>query len=206
PASGGRRVRHALVVAEMTLTVVLLVAAGLLLRSYARVLAVEPGFQPHNLLIAETVLPPSKYRTLESRSAFYDRVLERVRALPAVSSAGYVNYPPLVFKGGRAYISIEGKPTPPREDFIRYIVSDRVVSAGYLSALGVPLVRGRHFDDRDGPSATLAVVINQRMARMHWPSEDPVGRKIKIGAGENPWLTIVGVVGDIRQMGLDAPA
>ena len=206
-ASGSRRVRHALVVAEMTLTVVLLVAAGLLLRSYARVLAVEPGFQPHNLLIAETVLPPSKYRTLESRSAFYDRVLERVRALPAVSSAGYVNYPPLVFKGGRAYISIEGKPTPRREDFIRYIVSDRVVSAGYFSALGVPLIRGRHFDERDGPGAPGAVIINQKLAGMHWPGEDPVGHRIRLGAiDSNPWLTIVGVVGDMRQFGLDRPA
>jgi putative ABC transport system permease protein len=204
--SGSRRLRSALVVAEMTLTVVLLVAAGLLLRSYAKALAVDPGFQPQNLLIAETVLPPSKYATLESRSAFYARVLERVSSLPGVLSAGYVNYPPLVFKGGRAYITIEGRPTPPREEFIRYIVSDRVVSAGYLSVLGVPLVRGRHFDERDGPSAPLAVIINQKMVRMHWPSEDPIGRRIKIGAGDNPWFTIVGVVGDMRQMGLDAPA
>jgi hypothetical protein len=90
-ASGRRRLRSALDVAEMTLTVVLLVAAGLLLRSYAKVLAVEPGFQPHNLLIAETMLPPSKYRSFESRSTFYERVLERVRALPAVSNAEYVS-------------------------------------------------------------------------------------------------------------------
>jgi hypothetical protein len=154
------------------------------------------------------VLPPSKYRTLESRSTFYEGVLEHVSALPAVSSAGYVNYPPLVFKGGRAYVSIDGRPTPPREDFIRYIVSDRVVSARYFAALAVPLIRGRHFDERDGAGAPLAVIINQKMAGMHWPGEDPVGRRIKIGAadGGNPWFTIVGVVGDMRQMGLDAPA
>jgi predicted permease len=206
-ASGGRGLRHALVVTEMTLTVVLLVAAGLLLRSYARVLAVDPGFQARNLLIAETVLPPSKYPTVESRSAFYRRVLERVRALPAVSGAGYVNFPPLVFKGGRAYITIEGRPTPPREDFIRHLATDRAVSAGYLSTLGVPLVRGRHFDERDAPGAPPAVIINQTMARTHWPNEDPIGRRIKIGAGEkDPWWTIVGVVGDTHEAGLDVPA
>jgi predicted permease len=202
------RLRGALVITEMTLTVVLLVAAGLLLRSYARVLAVDTGFQPHKLLIAETVLPPLKYRSPESRSAFYERVLARVRALPAVSSAGYVNYPPLVFKGGRSYISIEGRPAPPREDFIRYIVSDRAVSAGYLSTLGVPLIGGRHFDERDGTGAPSAVIINQKMAGMHWPGENPIGRRIRIGGinSSNPWLTIVGVIGDIRQLALDRPA
>jgi putative ABC transport system permease protein len=204
--AAGRRVRGALVVAEMMLTAVLLVAAGLLLRSYANVLAVEPGFDPRGVLIAETVLPPSKYRTFESRSGFYTRVVERVSALPAVAAAAYVNYPPLVFKGGRAYVSIEGRPTPSREDFIRHIVSDRVVGDGYFGALGVPLVRGRLFDARDGVGAPLAVIINQKMAAMHWPNEDPVGRRVRIGAGgANPWFTIVGVVGNMRQVGLDVP-
>jgi putative ABC transport system permease protein len=202
-----RRVRSTLVVAEMTLSVVLLVAAGLLLRSYARILAVDPGFQTRNLVIAETVLPPAKYRTPESRSLFYQRVLDRVSVLPTVSSAGYVNFPPLLFKGGRAYISIEGRPTPPPDDFIRYIVIDRVISTRYLSTLGIPLLRGRHFDERDGLGAPLAVIINQKMASMHWSTEDPLGRRIKIGAvnSGNPWFTIVGVVGDIRQTALDVP-
>ncbi len=205
--SGGRRVRSALVVTEVTLTVVLLVAAGLLLRSYARVLAVEPGFDPHNLLIAETVLPPSKYRTPESRSAFYAGVQARVRGLPGVTSAAYVNMPPLVFKGGRSLVTIEGRPAPPPEDFIRYIVSDRVVSAGYFPALGVPLLRGRHFDERDGPGTPPTVIINQKFAAMHWPGEDPIGHRIRIGAiDSNRWLTIVGVVGDMRQVALDKPS
>ncbi|HWW82123.1 MAG TPA: ABC transporter permease [Vicinamibacterales bacterium] len=207
-ASDSGRLRNALVVMEVTLTVVLLVGAGLLLRSYARVLDVEPGFRFQHLLIAETALPPSKYRTLESRSAFYQRVLERVSALPEVVSAGYVNFPPLVFKGGRSYISIEGRPTPPPDDFIRYVISDRVVSTGYFAALGVPLVRGRSFDQRDGAEAPRSVIINQKMAITHWPGEDPLGHRIKMGAGEStsPWFTVVGVVGDMRQMGLDTPA
>jgi predicted permease len=203
--ASGRRLRNALVVGEVTLTVVLLVAAGLLLRSYAKVLAVEPGFDSHNLLIAETVLPPSKYATLESRSAFYTRVVDRVRALPGVATAAYANYPPLVFKGGRTYVTIDGQPPPSREDFTRYIVSERVASAGYFTTLGVPLVRGRLFDARDGAGAPVAVIVSQKMAAMHWPGDDPIGHRIKIGAIDNPWFTIVGVVGDIRQMGLDVP-
>jgi predicted permease len=203
---GGRMVRRVLVIAEVALTVVLLIAAGLLLRSYAGVLAVDPGFDAGHVLIAETVLPPSTYAALDRRSAFYDAVIERVAALPGVIAAGYVNYPPLVFKGGRVFVSIEGRAAPPPTEFSRFIISDRVASAGYFTALAVPVIRGRVFDRRDGPAAPLALVINDAMARRHWPGEDPLGRRIKIGRldGPNPWLTIVGVVGNVRQMGLDA--
>ena len=112
PRSG--RMRNALVVAEITFTVVLLAAAGLLLRSYAAVLAVDPGFRADNLLVAETALAPSKYGELADRTEFYRRVVERVNALPGVESAGYVNFAPLLLKGGRAYVSIEGQPPPPQ--------------------------------------------------------------------------------------------
>ena len=204
-AAGGRRLRSVLAVAEITLTVVLLIGAGLLLRSYANVLAVEPGFRPDNLLLAETVLPPSAYTSPERRHGFYQGVLEKVRALPAVTSAAYVNYPPLTFKGGRVYITIEGRPAPPRDSFTRFVVSDRFVSAGYFTTLGTPIIRGRQLDDRDRIGTTRAVVINQKLATTHWPNEDPIGHRIKIGGpdSQNPWHTIVGVVGDIRQMALD---
>lgn len=200
-----QRLRSVLVIAEIALTVVLLVAAGLLLRSYAKVLAVELGFNPRNVLLAETILPQSKYGTVESRTRFYDGVLDRVRALPGVSRAAYVNYPPLTFKGGKAFISIEGRPAPPPEDFNRFIVSDRVVSAAYFAALDVPVVRGREFEPRDAPGAPFAAIINAKLAQAHFRDEDPIGHRIKIGnpSGPNPWLTIVGVVGDMRQYGID---
>jgi putative ABC transport system permease protein len=201
-ASG--RLRSLLVVAEITMTVVLLVGAGLLLRSYAKVLAVETGFNPRNVLLAETVLSPSKYSALERRIQFYDAVVERVTAIPGVARAAYANYPPLTFNGGRALISIEGRPAPPPEQLTRFIVSDRVVGPGYFATLDVPVVRGREFESRDvgGP---LAAIINAKLARLHFPDQDPIGRRIKVGfaAGPNPWLTIVGVVGDMRQMGID---
>ena len=204
--TASRRLRSLLVIAEITMTVVLLVAAGLLLRSYTKVLAVEPGFNPQHVLLAETVLPPSKYRALESRKAFYDGVLERVAALPGVTRAAYANYPPLTFKGGRAFLSIEGRPAPQPQEFTRFIVSDRVVSAGYFTALEVPVLRGREFDARDGGAAPPSVIINAKLARLHFANEDPIGRRVKVGNPTGPWLTIVGVVGDMRQYGIDTAA
>ena len=160
------------------------------------------------MLIAETLLSPSTYKDLAVRSAFYDRVLRRVRALPSVTGAGYVNYPPLTFKGGRAYFSIEGQPPPPPADSSRNLAVDRVISGGYLAALGVPLVRGRHLDERDRDGTPLTVVVNERFVARHWPDRDPIGRRIHFGAGgaAAPWMTVVGVVGDVRQLALDAPA
>lgn len=187
------------------MTVMLLVAAGLLLRSYAKVLAVEPGFNPEHVLLAETVLPPSRFSSLDNRTRFYDGVLERVRALPGVTRAAYVNYPPLTMRGGRALVTVEGQPAPPPDDFPRYIASDRVVSAGYFATLDVPVLHGREFEARDTADAPLAAVVNAKFARQRFSNQDPIGHRIKIGnpTGPNPWWTIVGVVGDIRQMGID---
>jgi predicted permease len=198
--------RSALVVVELALTVILLTGAGLLLRSYANVLSADAGFNPGNLLLAETTLSPERYALPEKRQAFYNGVLERVRAIPGVSSAGYVNYAPLVFKGGRALVSIEGRPLPPPAEMSRYIISDRVVSAGYFATLQVPVSRGRDFDSRDVVRSLPVAIINEKLARLHWPGEDPIGRRVGFGPPPNQrWLTIVGIVRDIRQMGLDVP-
>ena len=122
-------------------------------------LAVDPGFRADHLLLVETPLAPSKYGKIEDRTDNYRRVLERVRALPGVASAGYVNLPPLVFKGGRAYVSIEGEPPPSQADFSRYIVADRVAGEGYLETLGVPLLQRT--------SVRLARRIGRRSHRHH---------------------------------------
>jgi len=111
-----------------------------------------------------------------------------------------------MFKGGRAFMSIEGRPAPRPEEFNRFIVSDRVVSAGYFAALEVPVRRGREFDARDSAAAPPSVIINARLARLHFSDDDPIGRRVKIGNPNGPWLTIVGVVGDMRQMGIDTAA
>ena len=201
-----RRLRTALVVAEIALTVVLLAGAGLLLRSYAKVLAVDPGFDANGLLVAATVLPAARYPAPADRDAFYRRVLERVRALPGVDSAGYTNAAPLVVKGGRSVTFVEGRPRPAPGEVARTVANNRSVSPGYLEMVGVPLVSGRFIDARDTRSAPGAAVINQTMARMHWPDEDPLGRRFRFGMGGDALFTVVGVVGDMRQSGLDVPA
>jgi putative ABC transport system permease protein len=201
------RLRDALVVVEITLTVVLLAAGGLLFRSYSAVLSVDPGFAPQNLLIAQTFPSQTRYVDAAARSAFYRGVLERVRALPGVTAAGYVNYPPLMMQGGRFGFAIEGRPDPLPGDLLLYRASARAVSADYLSTLGVPLIGGRRFDERDSREAPRSVIINEAMARRHWPDRDPLGARLKLGdaRSDSPWFTVVGVVGDIRQMGLDVP-
>ena len=204
-AAGSERIRHALVIAEISLTIVLLVGAGLLLRSYTKVLAVPPGFEPSHLLVAETVLSPSKYRTLEARSAFYTGVLDRVRAMPTVTGAGYVNAAPLTIKGGRSGFVIEGEPPPRPEDIVRHLALNRSITPGYLQALGVPLVRGRHFDERDRDDAPRSVVVSEQFAAARWPGQDAVGRRIRLSGPDVPWFTVVGVVANVRQTGLESP-
>jgi predicted permease len=209
--NGGQRLGRwsdLLVAVELALTAVVLVMGLILARSYLNVLAVQPGFASDHLLVAETVLPAPDYADAAARTSFYRRVLDRVRGLPGVEAAGYVNYPPMVLKEGRGYLSVEGRPVPPVEARGRQVVSWRVVSAGYLEALRVPLLRGRHLAEADDPDAAPVVIVNDAMARLHWPGADPIGRRLKLGRvdGSRPWHTIVGVVGDVRQMGLEASA
>jgi len=200
-----RRLRTTLVVAEIALTVVLLAGGGLLLRSYAAVLAVDPGFEAEGRLVVDTPLALSRYPTPADRDAFYKRVLERMRAVPGVESAGYASFVPLVMKGGRSITLVEGRPRPEPEEIARTVAQNRGVSAGYLETLGVPLVSGRFIDARDTRDAPHVAVINQAMARVHWPDEDPLGRRFRFGMGGDALFTVVGVVGDMRQDGLDAP-
>jgi putative ABC transport system permease protein len=211
--AGARRLRTALVVAEIALTVVLLAGAGLLLRSYAAVLAVDPGFDADGLLVVDTPLSPTRYGSPADRDAFYQRVLERVRALPGVESAGYTNFAPLVIEGGLSVVFHEGRPLtmaeiqrmPPGE-LQRLLASNRGVSPGYLETLGVPLVSGRSIDARDSRDAPPVAVINQTMARTFWPDADPLGRRFRMGVGGDTLFTVVGVVGDMKAVGLDVPA
>jgi putative ABC transport system permease protein len=202
--AAAQRLRTLLVVAEIALTVVLLAGAGLLLRSYANVLAVDPGFNAEGLLVAETVLPESRYRASADYELFYRRVLDEVRALPGVESAGYTSYAPLVFKGGRSVIFVEGRPRPEPAEILRNLATNRSASADYLETLGVPLVNGRFIDARDVRGSARSAVINETLASRHWPDADAIGQRISLGGGE--MMTVIGVVGDVRQLGLDVPA
>jgi len=201
--SGARswRLRAALVVTEMALSLVLLVGAGLLLISFKHLLDVSPGFEPQHLVATPTVLPSSRYDNHAQVTAFYQALLERVRAMPGVEAAGVVSALPFGRQDARLGFQIEGRmmqsPIPVR-------AHPRLVSSGYLSTLGVPLLRGRAFTDRDTDGAPDVVLITSAAARRFWPLDDPIGRRMAFGFGGTPrWMEIVGVVGDIKHASLD---
>jgi putative ABC transport system permease protein len=203
---GQRRLRSTLVVAEVALAVVLTLGAGLLLRSFLSVLAIDPGFRSDNLLTLQIALPTT-YASADQRRALYSTLFSRLESLPGVVSAGGTTRLPLGSTNVTTKVGVEGRAVPPGEwpevEF-RRAVHD------YFKAMAIPLVRGRDFAATDGPSAPPVVVINQTMARQLFANEDPVGRRLQMGspgtpASPSPWITIVGVVGDVRHSGLEAP-
>lgn len=194
--------RNSLVVAQMAMTLVLLVAAGLLLQTLYRLRYSDLGLRPEQVLTLRTPLPLARYGEHWRRTAFYEDVLQRVGRLPGVVAAGYTTSVPLEWRGGTSGFVVDGKEPDPA---LPYDANHRQVSAGYLQAMGIPLGRGRYFDATDDARGQRVVIINESMARTYWPGEDPVGKRLGLDPqqGAVRWLTIVGVVGDVRQMGLD---
>ncbi|MBO0726597.1 MAG: ABC transporter permease [Blastocatellia bacterium] len=198
-----RRLRSALVVVEIALALVLLSGAGLLIQAFLRLRALDIGVNPENTLTLRTVLPRNKYGELPKRAAFYQQALERVRALPGVVSAGYTTAAPLTWKGGTNSFTVEGRAQGPGQD-----AQFRQVTTGYMETMGVKLRQGRFFDDHDDAQAQPVAIINETMARQFWPGENALGKRFKVDSddGQNRWITIVGVIGDVKEMGLEAPA
>ncbi len=201
--SGGlflTRTRSVLVVAEFATAVVLLVAAGLLVRSFLALENVDHGFQPSRVLTMNIALPSG---TPDARNAFYDGVLERVRALPGIDAAGEVDA--LFELGGVGNLglrAIEGKPPEPKEHWTP--LSWASIRGDYFQAMGAPLIRGRYFTAQDGPNSPLVAIIDEAMAQRYWPNENPLGKRFK---GQDPrghnddWLTVVGIVRNMRRSG-----
>jgi putative ABC transport system permease protein len=204
-AVGGRGLRGAFVVVEVGLALVLLVGAALLIQSLQKLRGQYAMKEPEQVLTLRTVLPGNRYQEHAQREAFYDSVLGRVRALPGVVSAGYTTAVPLAWKGGTSGFVVEGSVLDPR---LGYDAIHRQVTAGYLESLGLPLKAGRYFKESDAPQGQPVAVVNEAMARTYFPNGDALGKRFKVGDpdSERPWLTVVGVVGDIRQMGIEAPA
>jgi len=204
-AHGRSRMRSALVTVEIALALVLLIGSGLLMKSFFRLMSVNPGFRPENLLTMRVVLPNSKYPELQQKATFYSDALARIQRLPGVQSAAVISWLPLAFPGGSSGFTVEGKPVPAGQEPIAVM---RIISPDYFRSMSIPLRRGRYFDAHDTESAPGVAIINDTMARQFWPGEDPVGKRYKYGpvASRNPWITVVGISGDVRQFQLDKAA
>lgn len=202
--STNRGLRRILVVSEVALSLILLVGAGLLIKTFVHLRQVGLGMRPDHLLAVRTQLSDTKYKGLDQRIPFYDGVLERVKALPGVQSAAYTMAIPLTWKGGTTGFVVEGHPNPQLD----HDAVTRQVSPDYFKTLGTPLLEGREFTRQDGRSSQPVAVINQTMARQYWDGEDPIGRRFsrfEDEKGQPRWITVVGIIQDIREMGLVAP-
>ncbi len=198
-SSGRQRLRSTLVVTEIALAVVLLVGAGLMMKSLLRLLQVNLGFNPENVLTMTVALPTSKYSEPQRRIQFHTALQERISALPGVSSVGAVNILPLT-GGNTTRFTIEGDPAPPPGQEIEANI--RVSDEHYFQTLGVPLLAGRFFDARDTADAPDVVIINKSLADRVFAGRDPIGRRLNYG-GNFDAEVIVGVVGDVKITGLD---
>ena len=196
--SSSHRLRSSLVVFEVALSLVLLVGAGLLIRSFLSLLRTDPGFNPDHVLTMNLVLPGVKYKDDASRASFYNDLVQRVKAQPGVQSAAFVNYLPLGGSNSSDAYLIEGEPQPPpgQEHEGRY----RVATPDYFHTMEIPIVRGRAFTEQDKAGATAVVIVNETLARQHWPGQDPIGKRIRFyGPPERAgWMEIVGVVKDVK--------
>jgi putative ABC transport system permease protein len=194
------RTRAVLVVSEIALAMLLLVGAGLLFKSFARLSQVSPGFSTDHILIANIVRSPAAYSDRNVRLNFFDRLFEQVSALPGVRSVGAISALPVTGTGSALHFNIQGR--PPHSPAEYTISGYRVVSAGYLKTMGVPLISGRWIEDRDREGAPGAVVVNSSFARTYFPNQSPLGQHLQLGSSpspEIPWMEIVGVIADVKQ-------
>ena len=194
------RGRSLLIVAEMAIAVALVIGAGLLVRSFQNLTSVDPGFDSHNVLTMRMSLPPATYAGNAEVVRFYDELATEVRRQPGVQFAGFVRVLPLAATIGDAGLAIEGRPVdagqPGRSG------DWQVVTPGYFEAMRTRLVRGRLFNSSDTPESQQVVIINETLASQYFPGEDPIGKRLKMGAPTSPWREIVGIVGDTRHDGL----
>ena len=200
-----RILRHGLVAAEVALAVVVLFGAGLMIKSVARLVTVDPGLDAENVLLMDIALPQADTYGAPERTSFCADVQREVAALPGVRSVGAISHLPLSGANAGRGLSIEGRPVPPPDQGVS--ANYRLTCPGYFKTLGIPLLRGRDFTDADTLVSPGVVIINEEMVRRYFEGQDPLGQRIKLGSAgsTNPWMTIVGVAKDVRHFGLDNP-
>ena len=199
--SGGSKTRGLLVVSEVALSLVLLIGAGLMLRTLWQLSKVQPGFDPNNVLTMSIPVPATKFPTPAGQISFFERVLQQVRATPGVESAGVIDDLPLDNGGSHQPIAIEGQPVVPMAD--QPEVDVRLLSPGYLRAMRIPLIRGRDLTDADVAGRSAVVLISASLANRFWPNEDPLGKHLTLTFFPDAAREVVGIVGDVKLDSLD---
>ena len=180
------------------------VGAGLLVRSFVRLLATNPGFRPEHVVTASVTLPAGRYATAAQVKAFYQQAVDAARAIPGVSAAAASTDQPLHVQERRTFTADASAQPMPQ---LSRVIAATWTAGSYFEALGIPLKRGRLFTDGDGRTGGRVVIISEMLARKLWPDQDPIGRQIKWGIERSraPWMTVVGVVGDVKQGALGTP-
>ena len=201
-SAGHRRLQNSMIVGEVALAMVLLIGAGLLIKTFARLRDQYSNLRAESVLAMRTQLPESRYKDPQRRFAFYGQVLERVGSLPGVAAAAYTTSVPLDWKGGTNGISIEGRPV---ERGVLYDANHRQISADYFKVMGIALIEGRGFNESDNQQSQPVAIVNETMAREFWAGESVLGKRFKPSSpdSKDPWITIVGVVANVKQMGAE---
>ncbi len=203
PGAGGARLRSLLMIFEVSMALILLICAGLMIKSFLSLQQVNPGFNPERVLTVELALPRSKYKENNQVLSFYKEVVSRVESLPGVQAAAAVSALPLGGGVSVLNLEVEGRQQPPAGHVIG--AESQVVSPSYFRTMGIPLLKGRLFTDQDVEDAPGVIVINDVMADRYWPNEDPIGKRISlVDARTGPWLTVIGVVANVHQVTLDS--
>jgi predicted permease len=197
----GQRLRSGLLVAEVSLSLVLLISAGLFLTSFARLQRVQPGFEPEGVFTAQVVLPPQRYDAAKL-VAFFEQFYQRLATLPGGASAALTDRLPLTGAQTPAPVAVRGRPVPPMSE--RPHANRHLISPGYFATLGIPIRAGRDFNERDSARVPHVAIVNETFAERHFPGEDPIGRTLITGMAQLP-SEIVGVVADVRSTGLNTP-
>jgi putative ABC transport system permease protein len=186
------------VISEVALSLMLLVSAGLMMKTFVLLLKTNPGFNPTNMMTMSLTLPAAKYKEEPQRAAFYRELVQRVQALPGIEAAAAINHLPLGGSNSSSSFLIEGVPEPPpgQEFSGRY----RVCTPDYFRTMGIPVLKGRAFSDQDKAGAPLVIIVNETLARKFWPNAEAIGKRMRFTgpANENPWLEVVGVVQDVK--------
>lgn len=204
----GHRLRSGLVVAQLAISLLLLCGAGLFVRSLRNLELVDPGYRSDGLLVTTANFPVSEAADYPRAAAFFAELVREARTLPGVSSVSYTQHLPIDATGSNGTYFLEERQNLPNSEWDKYSALWRIAGPGYFETMGIRIVRGRGIDERDQFGATPVIVVNESMAKMAWPGEDPIGRRLRIGwtTTTNTYLTVIGVSADIKAASLDAPS